>query len=96
MIHDIHAENSAGELRRVLAVIAARSEQAEEISAQFAKQGELVETIWFPDSRQLLAEKGTPRFEAVILFTSEDEVATDADESVLRDALIGTPLYRVG
>ena len=96
MIHDVHTPNEGGDLRRVLAVIAERAEQAAEIAAQFAQQGEIVEAVWYPDSRQLLAEKGIPRFKAVILFASGDEAVTDTDEAALRLALTDTPLYRVG
>ncbi|MDF3058652.1 MAG: hypothetical protein K0R17_2867 [Rariglobus sp.] len=96
IICDIKDQAGDGGLRRVLAVIAGREEQAAEIAAQFAKQGEVVEAVWYSDSRQLLAENETRRFEAVILFQSGDEAATDADESALRSAMTDTPLYRVG
>jgi hypothetical protein len=92
---DVGAERAGDDLRRVLAVIAEHEEQATEIAAQFAKQGEVVETVWYPDSRRLLAETGTPRFEAVILFSLIDEATTDADEAAVRSAFAGTPLYRV-
>jgi hypothetical protein len=91
---DLHVQEN--ETRRVLAVIAERAEQAAEIAAQFARQGEVVETVWYPDSHRLLTEVEKPRFEAVILFPSHDEAETDADESLLRATLTGTPLYRVG
>jgi len=93
MIYDIHAQE--GESRRMLAVIAERSERANEIAEQFAKLGEAVETLWYADSRQLLAESLTSRFQAVILFASPDAAATAADELALRDALTDTPLYLV-
>ncbi len=95
-IRDNNVKGSAGVSRRVLAVIAGNEAQAGEIATQFAKQGEEVEAVWYPGSKQLLAEKGTPRFEAVILFPLLSEAATDADEIALRSALSGTPLYRVG
>lgn len=90
-----HAHDSVGDFKRVLAVIAKRADCVAEITAQFAKQGEEVEALWYPDSRQLLADQGQARFEAMILFPSRDEAATDADERALRTALSGTPLYRV-
>ncbi len=83
-------------MRRVLAVVAEQAGRAGEMSAQFAKQGEEVDAVWYASSERLLAETGRPRFEAVILFPSEDRAATDADESALRSALADTPIYRVG
>lgn len=90
-----HPQKTADEdFHRVLAVIAEHAEQAEQIAAQFAEQGELVEAVWYPDSRRLLAEKETSRFQAVILFPTTDGAA-DANELAVRNALVGMPLYRV-
>lgn len=87
---------SQKETKRVVAVIAEREVSAREMAAQFAKQGEVVEAVWFADTRGLLAERPDGRFEAVVLFPAKTEADTDADERSLREALASTPIYRVG
>lgn len=86
----------AGTLHRMLAVVAPSNGQAGEIAMQFAKQGEVVEAVWYASSQRLLEDAGATRFEAVILFPSADETVTDADETRLREAMSNTPIYRVG
>lgn len=96
MLNDIHAQGSAAESRRLLAVVAPRAEQPAAINRQFSQLGEQVEVVWYLDSRQLLAATEKPHFDAVIMFpSSPDTAAADADEGSLRHALLDTPLYRV-
>lgn len=87
-------EKKAGTLVRVLAVVSSHEGRAGEIAAQFAKQGELVETAWYASSERLVTDTAASRFEAVILFPSTDTTG-DTDEAALRGALPGTPVYRV-
>lgn len=95
MLHDIHAQGSAAESRRLLAIVAPRSEQSAAIDRQFSQLGEQVEVVWYLDSRQLLSATEKPHFDAVIMFPSSDAHTTDADEGSLRHALNDTPFYRV-
>lgn len=96
MTQTTHSQKTAGAMRRVLAVVAEQAARARDMAAQFAKQGEEVDAIWYASSQRLLAEAGQTRFEAVILFPSPDVSATDADEMALRSGLRNTPVYRVG
>ncbi len=95
MIHDIHAQGSATETRRLLAVVAPRAEQPAAINRQFSQLGETVEVVWYLDSRQLLTAARKSRFDAVIMFPASEAASTTADDNALRHALADTPLYRI-
>lgn len=81
--------------RCLLAVVGGREEQAGEVVACFARQGERVAVRWYPDVRNFLATEGKPDFGAVILFASASGKAGEAEEVALRGVLSGVPLYRM-
>lgn len=81
--------------RRVFAVVSADEARAREVVRCFARQGDRVRTLWFPDAHELISTIEQPRFEAVILFAPEDCQRGDAEELELRGAFRGLPLYRL-
>lgn len=95
MIHDIQGQGEATAAKRVLAVVAGRKESANEVAACFARQGDRVEALWFPDTSHLLEAEDKPRFEAVILFAAADEPSGDAAEAAVRGVMRGIPIYRL-
>ena len=94
MIHDIHGSSVGFELR-TLAVVSGHAERAGEVRAQFAAQGETVETRWYASPRDLLAQGDGGGFAAVILFDESDAPATERDETELRGRFARTPLFRI-
>jgi hypothetical protein len=98
MINDISGGEASGGGHRVLAVVSCHVEQARAVKARFEAAGEQVETVWFANSRDLLARTGTasaPPFEAVILFADEAKDSEPTDAADLRAALEHTPLFQV-
>ncbi len=96
MIQEIQAQGGSVETgERVLAVVAGHDAKVGDVENRFAKVGERVRVKWYPDVARLLAETVRPRFEAVILFPTDDEAATQAAEDQLRSSLRGTALFRV-
>lgn len=98
MIHDIqeHGETVTGTAPRVLAVVSGQKAKAQEVAACFARQGDAVRAMWYPDADRLLAaKKRKPQWEAVILFAAKDPVAGDREEAAVRLAFQDTPLYRL-
>jgi hypothetical protein len=95
MIYDIQNQGEASVAERVLAVVAGQRERAKEVVACFQRQGERVNSVWYPSARELVATEQRPRFEAVILFASQDDADADVDEAALRGAMRGTPFYRL-
>ncbi len=80
---------------RVFAVVASDEARAREVVRCFSRQGERVQTDWYPDAHALVLAEETPRFEAVILFAPEDCPKGDAEEMELRGAFRGLPIYRL-
>ena len=95
MIHDIQGLGEAAAERRVLAVVAGEKSRAQEVATCFAQQGDRVDAVWYPDTRQLLAAGRERRYEAIILFATLQKEAGDAEEAELRSAMQDTPLYRL-
>ncbi len=96
MLHDTQSESVAGgPIRRVLAVVAGTEAKAQEVSARFAAEGDVVETRWYASTRSLLGETERPHFEAVIVFPEARPEASQAAEERLRAALSDTPLFCV-
>ena len=95
MLHDTPTQSETGMAQRMLAVVSGRSERAQEVAAQFAAQGDAVETIWYKDSHQLLSDEPHPHFEAVILFAEHGEPAAENEEAELRKAMVAIPVFRV-
>lgn len=95
MLHTILTRPETGITHRMLAVVAGHSGRAREVAAQFAAQGDAVETIWYKDSHQLIADEPHSHFSAVILFAEHGESAAENEEAELRKAMTHTPVFRV-
>ncbi|HEY8932560.1 MAG TPA: hypothetical protein VIM44_04525 [Rariglobus sp.] len=95
MIHPILTRPETEIAQRMLAVVAGRSERAREVAAQFAAEGDAVETIWYKDSHQLISDEPYPHFAAVILFAEHGDSAAENEEAQLRKAMTHTPVFRV-
>jgi len=67
MIYDIQGyETAAAAERRMLAVVAGACGRADEVTLQFAVQGEMIETRWYANSQELLARAERPQCQATI------------------------------
>jgi hypothetical protein len=81
--------------QRVFGVVAPTENMARELMRCLVRQGDRVQTLWYPDSSRLIADAETRRFEAVVLFAPEDCIEGDREEMELRGAFRGLPLYRL-
>jgi hypothetical protein len=97
-MNPMHAMSEAvgGEaVTKTYAVVAGDECRAKELVRCFARQGERAQICWYPDARALISANENPRFEALILFASEDCARGDAEELELRGAYRGFPIYRL-
>jgi hypothetical protein len=81
--------------RSLLAVVGGRKEQANEVVACFARQGDRVAVRWYASTREFLGAESKPAFEAVIFFSPSDPGAGETEEAALRSVAPGVPVYRL-
>lgn len=81
--------------RSLLAVVGGRKDQANEVVACFARQGDRVAVRWYADTRAFLGAEAKPAFGAVIFFAPSDPGESEAEEAALRSVAPGVPVYRL-